>query len=215
MSSLTPTNPGPASRRTDRRRFGALFALGWLLALGFCGGFYWFAAQVDTVESGLARKADGMVVLTGGAERVSDAIRLLAAGHARRLLITGVSPGTAAPEIARSVSGSAGVLQCCIDLGYRARNTAGNAEETRRWVREKHIRDTLIVVTSSYHMRRALAEMRARLPDMELIPHAVVADRLRGKAWWNDLELFRLVSTEYVKFLWSEARVLASGMRPT
>ena len=195
-------------KRSLRAAVGAL-----VLAAG--AGFVVFAAGIETVEKPLTRSADGMVVLTGGADRVSDAIRLLAAGHARRLLITGVSPGTSASEIARSVSGSAQFLQCCVDLGYFALNTAGNAEETRRWVRERQIRNSLIVVTSSYHMPRALAEMRPRLPDFDLIPHAVVAERLRGKAWWNSLELLRLVSLEYVKFLWSEARILARVLTPT
>jgi uncharacterized SAM-binding protein YcdF (DUF218 family) len=192
-----------------------LRTIAWFVFALFGAGFFWFASQVNTVEAPLVRKADGMVVLTGGAERVTDAIRLLMAGHARRLLITGVSSGTTAQEIARSVQGSAETVRCCVDLGYSAQNTAGNAEETSRWVREKNIRASLIVVTSSYHMRRALAEMRLRLPHLELVPHAVVADRLRGKLWWNDAELFRLVGTEYLKFLWSEARVLASGKGPT
>ena len=207
----------PGSRDTRRRTglFSLVSIISWIAGLAFCGGFYWFASQVKTVETPLDRKADGMVVLTGGAERVTDAIRLLMAGHARRLLITGVSAGTTGPEIARTVQGSGNIVRCCVDLGYIAQNTAGNAEETRRWVHEREIRGSLIIVTSSYHMRRALAEMRARLPELELIPHAVVADRLRGKAWWNDVELFRLVASEYLKFLWSEARVLASGQRPT
>ncbi len=213
--------PGHISVDPDRPRTVAsalkrsLLAFAWISALALFGGFMLFAMQIETVEEPFTKRADGMVVLTGGAERVSDAIRLLASGHARRLLITGVSPGTSAPEIARSVGGSAQILQCCVDLGYFALNTAGNAEETRRWVREKQIRNSLIIVTSSYHMPRALAEMRPRLPGFELIPHAIVADRLRGKAWWNDLELLRLTGLEYVKFLWAELRILARMVMAT
>ena len=47
------------------------------------------------------RRADGIVALTGGASRVVDAVELLASGHGRRLLITGVNRTTHSGELAR------------------------------------------------------------------------------------------------------------------
>ena len=172
-------------------------------------GFFAFATSIATEPSPLPPRADGMIVLTGGAERVSDAIRLLADGHARRLLITGVSPGTSALDIAKHTAVTAQILDCCVDLGYAARNTAGNAEEAGRWARDHGIRGSIIIVTSSYHMPRALVEMRRRLAGYELIAFPVVPERLRDRSWWNDLELFRVVATEYVKFLYARARGVA------
>jgi hypothetical protein len=75
---------------------------GWLratvvatLAVAFVGaavGFVAFLSQLRGVEIKPARNADGIVVLTGGSSRVSDAMELLAAGYGKRLLISGNIP---------------------------------------------------------------------------------------------------------------------------
>src|ERR1700730_15583741 len=51
----------------------------------FVAGFLWFIASVPTEEVSIDRPADGIVVLTGGASRIADAIELLAAGRGKRL----------------------------------------------------------------------------------------------------------------------------------
>ena len=99
------------------------------------------------------------MVLTGGTSRVTDALELLAAGRGKRLLITGVNPGTTTGDIARQTVDYGRLLNCCVDLDYSALNTLGNAVETRRWAID-HDFKSLIVVTSTYHMPRALAELR-------------------------------------------------------
>src|SRR5664279_2351684 len=73
---------------------------GWLraavvtgLATAFVGaavGFVGFLSQLRGAEVKPAGRADGIVVLTGGSSRVSDAMELLAAGYGNRLLISGV-----------------------------------------------------------------------------------------------------------------------------
>ena len=55
------------------------------LAVAFVAGFLWFVATVPTEEVSINRPADGIVVLTGGASRIADAIELLAAGRGKRL----------------------------------------------------------------------------------------------------------------------------------
>ena len=49
-------------------------------------------------------------------------------------------------------------FSCCVDLDHSAINTIGNAVETRRWVMARGFQ-SLIVVTSNFHMPRALAEL--------------------------------------------------------
>ena len=82
------------------------------------------------------RNADGIVVLTGGASRVTDAIELLAAGRGRRLLISGVNRSTNRSEISRLNPEFARVVRCCVDFD-RSLNTLGNAVETRRWTQAR------------------------------------------------------------------------------
>ena len=190
---------------------------GWLratvvatLALGFVGaavGFVGFLSQLRGVEVKPARNADGIVVLTGGSSRVSDAMELLAGGYGKRLLISGVHPTNAASDISRSLpDNQSSLLGCCVDLDRSAINTRSNAAETRRWARERGFK-SLIVVTSNYHMPRAIAEMSHAMPDVTLIPFAVVGDKWRDEPWWSSGATFRLLLSEYAKYVAVEVRV--------
>jgi uncharacterized SAM-binding protein YcdF (DUF218 family) len=169
-------------------------------------GFVAFLAQLRGIETQPARNADGIVVLTGGSSRVSDAMELLAGGYGKRLLISGVHPTSAASDISRTLPDNQSLLGCCVDLDYSAINTRSNAAETRRWVRERGFK-SLIVVTSNYHMPRAIAEMSHAMPDVTLIPFAVVGDKWRDEPWWTSGATFRLLLSEYAKYVAVEVRV--------
>jgi len=170
------------------------------VALVLAAGFFWFVGRVPEEEVVLDRNADGIVVLTGGAARINDAIELLASGRGKRLLISGVHPTTRSIELARLVPEYKRMFSCCIDLGHSAINTIGNAVETRHWVRDRDFH-SLVVVTSSYHMPRAMAELAHQLPDVTLIPFPVVPEKRRGEPWWSSAATTRLMVTEYLKYL--------------
>jgi uncharacterized SAM-binding protein YcdF (DUF218 family) len=170
------------------------------VVLVLAAGFFWFVGRVPEEEVVLDRNADGIVVLTGGAARINDAIELLASGRGKRLLISGVHPTTRSIELARLVPEYKRMFSCCIDLGHSAINTIGNAVETRHWVRDRGFH-SLVVVTSSYHMPRAMAELAHQLPDVTLIPFPVVPEKRRGEPWWSSAATTRLMVTEYLKYL--------------
>src|SRR6202790_5573182 len=171
-------------------------------AIGFVG----FLSQLRGAETRPSRHADGIVVLTGGSSRVSDAMELLASGYGQRLLISGVHPTNAASDISRSLSDNRSLLSCCVDLDRSAVNTRSNAAEARRWARERGFK-SLIVVTSNYHMPRAIVELSHAMPDIELIPFAVVGDKWRDEPWWTSGATLRLLLSEYVKYVAAEVRV--------
>jgi uncharacterized SAM-binding protein YcdF (DUF218 family) len=170
------------------------------------GGFFWFASRIAGEEVTLSRKADGIVALTGAASRIPDAIELLAAERGKRLLITGVHRATSATEIARLTPLYSKYFTCCIDLDRSALNTFGNALETRRWTRE-HGFNSLIVVTSNWHMPRAMAEIEHQLPDVTLIPYPVISEKVRSEPWWESLSTARFLVAEYLKYLFAVARM--------
>ncbi len=175
-------------------------------------GFLIFAGRVEQREAPLTRHAEGMIVLTGGADRVTDAIELFARGHADRLLITGVNQAITRSEIARLNPKFRELIDCCIDLGYDALNTIGNAREARRWADQHGISKSLIVVTSNYHMPRALAELSHALPNHELIPYGVVASRMRDEVWWRSAHAARIIGTEYLKYVVALTRLATADM---
>ncbi|MFC0284710.1 YdcF family protein [Camelimonas abortus] len=205
------------------RLAAAAFALG---SVGFIAGFFLFLSMVPRSGEPAPGQADGIVVLTGGSQRVDGALALLADGHARRLLVSGVYEKTTRAQLAAHNPDAAGLLQCCVDLDYRARNTIGNAIETRRWARAHEFR-SIIVVTSNYHMPRALVELRSILHDYELKPYAVVTGSVDPDAWWRSVASARLLLAEYGKYLvalvrtrlerdpeYAPIRLMAGGRKP-
>ena len=212
MSSPPDDSANEAPEAPRRSRFGA--GIVFALALGFVAasvGFVGFLSQLRGAEAKPAQTADGIVVLTGGSSRVSDALELLAGGYGKRLLISGVHPTNDVSDISRSLpdnpsSDNQSLLGCCVDLDRSAVNTRSNAAETRRWAHERGFK-SLIVVTSNYHMPRAIAEMSHAMPDVTLIPFAVVGDKWRDEPWWTNGSTFRLLLSEYVKYVAVEVRV--------
>src|SRR5665213_3522732 len=209
----SPNAPGAAPRRLWRAALVVALAVALVGAgLGFIG----FVSQLRGAETEPASHADGIVVLTGGSSRVSDAMELLAGGYGQRLLISGVDPTNAASDISRSLPDNQALLGCCVDLDRSAVNTRSNAEETRRWAHERGFR-SLIVVTSNYHMPRAIVELSHAMPDIALIPFAVVGEKWRDEPWWTSGETVRVLLSESVKYVAAEVRVRLAdaGLDPT
>ena len=206
---MTADRSGPSRRRSASCARARLVQVARVFAAAaFCAfgvGFVRFASSLPTAETPPARHAAALVVLTGGSERVSEA---------DRLLITGVNPTTSPASLARRMPRVRKLVDCCVTLGYRALDTAGNAEETAAWVRANNIR-SLIVVTSDYHMPRALAELGQALGPVDLLPYPVVADTARGVRWWGTPDRLRLIASEYVKYLVVRLRQSLQAERPS
>jgi uncharacterized SAM-binding protein YcdF (DUF218 family) len=209
MSGTGRDTQNPAQTRAPRRRsFLSIFfwSLAGALIVGLGAGFYVFISDLPVSEARTNRSADGIVVLTGGALRIADAVELLAEKRGQRLLISGVNPATKPEELKKQIPDFARLSECCIDLGHAAQNTAGNAVETAAWAR-KHSFRSLLVVTSAWHMPRALLELGREMPDIALVPYPVVTERMREQSWWSDPQTMRLLVFEYLKYLATLARI--------
>lgn len=203
---------GPARRHQGRGRrllLALLLLLPLIAGVMLAGGFFVFVRTLDGYRhAGDPPRAQGIVALTGGSQRVADAIDLLSRGFADRLLISGVNERTTRAQIARLNPGQKDWLECCVDLDHRARNTIGNAIETRRWVSDRGF-DAIIVVTSNYHMPRTMLELDNAMPGIAKYPHAVSPADMDVSRWWRDAATFSLLGQEYLKFLmvWGRTRV--------
>src|SRR4051812_29771926 len=89
-----PSDERPAATKAPRRGWlrAAIVLLFTAMFMVAAIGFIGFLSELRTTELKPIRNADGIVVLTGGSSRVSDAMELLAGGYGRRLLISGVHP---------------------------------------------------------------------------------------------------------------------------
>lgn len=163
--------------------------------IAWAAGFLWFAQDAMRPPAAPAR-ADGIVALTGGADRVATALELLRAGCSDRLLISGVHESIELPLLARGTGIDAGALAGKITIGHVATDTLGNAAEIAAWAHTEGVH-SLIVVTAGYHMRRALTEIRRDLPGVTLYPQPVVPPALRH----GGLATLRLLAEEYTKWL--------------
>ncbi|QGM47972.1 YdcF family protein [Methylocystis heyeri] len=189
----------------------AVTCSGAFLISAFIAGFVGFASSLERTEPVLLVQAEGVVALTGGSDRVLEAAEFLARGQARRLLITGVNRATHGADLEKILPVSRDLFACCVDLGYKAMDTAGNARETLEWARSRNIRGPLIVVTSNYHMPRAMVELSAALPGFTLYPFPVVSEHVNVRSWRDDSRVRALVAREYLKYLRAIVRTKWEG----
>jgi len=163
--------------------------------LAALGAGFTFYLRLTASNPAPPRRADGIVVLTGGPERIETGLRLLAEGRAPRLLVSGVGQGVELPELVRRAGADAPSLAGRVTLGRMATTTHTNAAETGSWVRAQGVR-SLIVVTADFHMPRALVELGRAMPDVVLHPVPVPSGQgaVPAVSW-------RRLGEEYVKWV--------------
>jgi uncharacterized SAM-binding protein YcdF (DUF218 family) len=168
-------------------------------------GFGWFLYLASRVAPP-APHVDAIVVLTGGPDRVEVALRLLASGAADRLLVSGVGEKTDLADLTHLAGIDPAPLEQRITMGHAAHSTRGNAVETAAWAHEHGV-GTLLVVTSWFHMPRALVELRRAIP--EVTSHCYPVGRLGAAELTHGGGAGRVIG-EYHKYLAALAGITAS-----
>lgn len=179
-----------------------------VLAVGIPGlfwgcGFIVFAGSISSMaEPQVIKPTDAIIVLTGGSNRVSRGLDLLADHKATDLLISGVHKDAKLEEILNIWGYKSPLPDCCITLGREAGNTIGNAIEAQKWV-EKTGAKSVRLITATYHMPRALLEFHHTLPGIDITAHPIIPDSFSPK----EEEFWKLAFLEYHKYLISLIRV--------
>lgn len=196
------------SRRGPLRRFVRIAILAFVVTAGAVfGGFLWFADSVATMRPPEGARADAIIVLTGGYQRIDQAVGLLRDKVGKRLLISGVNPSTTRAQIRKMTQSSPDLFACCVDMGYKAIDTIGNANEAAGWIRDKGY-SSIVVVTNNYHMHRSLHELRSASPDTEFIAYPVINSDLSRTNWFANPDVLRTMMYEYAKFVVAALRDL-------
>ena len=173
-----------------------------VVALLWLAGLVAFADRVQrAAPPDPTPQADGIVALTGASDaRIQESMDLLRAGKGRRLLVSGVNRQVSREQLKRLTTAPSALYDCCVDLGFDAVNTVGNAQEIAAWSRAKGFK-SLIVVTSDYHMPRSLLEIHGAAPEAALIPYPVATPSLDARRWWRSAAGARFMTLEYCKYL--------------
>jgi len=182
-------------RRYLWRAFGLLAVAAILLGLAA----FFFPQQILTVDSGPV-KADVLVVLGGTPDRAIHAAELFKQGEAPRVLVSG--SGDSASN--RKLLERNGVTNTAIILEVKSRTTRENAEFSIPMLRQLGAH-RVIIVTTWYHSRRALASFEHYAPDIKFYSRPSYfgfgdkADNETRKAEWKRAR--RYADSEYFKLL--------------
>ncbi len=183
-----------------RKRFVRFIKLCLILFVIWGMGLAWFISfkpEPSSLDS--QRQVDGIVALTGGVGRIEAGIEALNLRLGKRLLISGVNANLNTTTILNAYDSPLKHCenndeQTCINLGRQALDTKGNAAETKNWAEENGF-TSLMVITSDFHMPRALLELENTAPDLKVYPF-VIKTQLK----WSSIAL------EYTKYVYSLAR---------
>lgn len=160
-------------------------------------GFVCFSLYALSFKFAPRTQAEGIVALTGGTDRITTSIRLLEEQNTGHLLISGVNKQVPPNEILRMVPPH---LTDKITLGYLAETTAENAIETTNWIRQKNI-NSILLVTSFYHMPRSIFEILKHTPHLTIIPYPVFPKSFNNSVDWIKTRYAWLLLIEYHKFI--------------
>ncbi|MEO1137589.1 MAG: YdcF family protein [Pseudomonadota bacterium] len=176
------------------------------VALFWAGGFVLFVVNLPKPGQPVPAGADGVAVYTGGGGvRISSAMALFADGAGKRLLISGVHPDTSAARLSEFWIGPKDRFDCCVDLGRKALTTEGNAGELRDWA-QSHRFGSVVLVTSEYHMPRAMAVTRNRMKDTAITAFPVQSGFINDKGRPTSFQATLKLAGEYSKYLLAKVK---------
>ena len=180
-------------------------AAGYLLL--FYTPLLWILAEPLRAADAPTR-ADAIVVFAGGAgesaqagggyqERVKQAVDLYDAGYAPRMVFSsGFVYAFKEAEIMRGLAIDLGVPADDIDIEEKAASTYQNVLFTRDIARQQGARRVLLV-SSPYHMRRAVLTWRKQAPDIEVVSAPVLGSQYYAHGSGATPQQFRGIAWEY------------------
>ena len=180
-------------------RYAAVYAV--IALASMIAGLQHFVLTLPKSPAGGLQFTDGIVVVTGGQQRLDDGLRLLTEGKADRMLISGVGEGVNRAVLVQELKlddDQANALFCCVELDFTP-TTRGNAIAARRWAMQHEMR-SLWLVTASYHMPRRLSFCQGNA-GIRPVSVGGTPEDLRLDDWWRDRAMLRLLAREYAKYL--------------
>lgn len=161
-------------------------------------------AGVDDTRG--CHKADAIIAVSGGdtSARAGEAIRLYQQGWADTLIFSGAAQDKTGPSNASAMRSQAlrqGVPESAIITEDNSETTRQNAEQTKKLLQDNDIQ-TVILVTSAYHQRRASLEFNKQTDGMaKILNHPVAEDNQWSRLWWMTFQGWWLAGGEFFKII--------------
>lgn len=198
-------------RRTRSRVVPIAAAVALIAALLFGTDVVWWSAEPLKVTAPPVA-ADAIVVFAGGVgesgragggaqERLKQAVDLYRGGYAPRLIVSsGYVYSFHEAEVMRALAVDQGIPASVIVLEERASNTFENVKFVSAILHE-HRWSRILLVSSPYHMRRALLVWRKQAPDIEVVPTPAPVSEFYLHDRGANLDQLRAIVQEYVAIL--------------
>jgi uncharacterized SAM-binding protein YcdF (DUF218 family) len=155
---------------------------------------HYYASRLPAPGAG---RADALLVLAGGENRIVAGLKALQGGKAARLYILGTGPSVPASAIVPGYAGFPEELRREIRLEGWSETTLENAVSAKGIVAENRF-TRVILVTSDYHLPRAFLAVRSAIPDTVRIEAMPVRSEWKGAdAKWRKARLFLYESWKY------------------
>ena len=154
-----------------------------------------------------------IVILTGGTNRIKDGLKIIEDFKKSKkinykILVSGTGIGFTKSSLKKKLGPNFNpkLIQCCVDLDSVSKNTFTNASETFKWAKKNDIKE-FILITSNYHMPRAILEFKNIMPKLKIYTYAIIPKKHNIEDWLNSYETFNLIFTEYCKYIFASLRI--------
>ena len=154
-----------------------------------------------------------IVILTGGTNRIKDGLKIIDNFKKPqkinfKILVSGTGIGFTKRSLKTKLGPNFNhqLIQCCIDLDNISKNTFTNARETFKWIDKNNIKE-FILITSNYHMPRAILEFKNVMPNLKIHTYVIIPKKHDIKNWFSSYQTFSLVFLEYCKYIIANLRI--------
>jgi uncharacterized SAM-binding protein YcdF (DUF218 family)/glycosyltransferase involved in cell wall biosynthesis len=198
-------------RRTRTRIAQAVIGMAAVYLLVFNTNLLWWSARPLFLEAP-PTQADAIVVFAGGVgesgkagggaqERLARAVELYRAKYAPVLILSsGYVYSFQEASVMRALAIDQGVPDSAIVLEQRATNTLQNVKFVNDILRDRHW-TRILLVSSPYHMRRALLVWKKQAPEVQVVPTPVEQSQFYDHSRGANLEQVRGIIQEYLAIL--------------
>lgn len=179
-----------------------LFSASWLISMFLGPDDLSKCGLTPTSQSG-CQPADAIVAISGGdtSARTAEAVKLYKSGWAKKLVFSGAAMDKSGPSNAEAMSliaQQSGVDPSDILIEESSNTTKENAVKTESVLTGNSI-ESIILVTSAYHQKRASIEFGKQSPNVNIRNHPTPNDSQWPPLWWTTPYGWILAFTELGK----------------